>query len=166
VGVTDAASQSAVQPLALTINAAPTPPPSTGIGRLSGWCMDGNYTVTVPGGSAPSANRFMRSFPSCTVTVFNAGTTTPATIFADANGTARANPFTAAASGQWFFFAATGGAYDVRLSGGGIPAPFTLGSMSPAGVPGGFSGTLNVQGASGPCTITFTNGIITASTCH
>lgn len=98
-------------------------------GRISGWCQDGGYTVSLPGVSQPSQNRYQRTFPSCTVTVFRAGTVTPAAIFANDTGTAKANPFTAAANGQWFFYAPDG-RYDVRFSGGGIPAPFTLGDLT------------------------------------
>lgn len=94
--------------------------------RIEGWCEDGNYTVSVPGGSGPSSNKYQRSFPQCTVTVYTAGTVTLATIYSDNSGTAQANPFTASSAGRWFFYAANG-RYDVRMSGSGISAPFTLG---------------------------------------
>lgn len=96
--------------------------------KTQGWCEDGGFTVSVPGGTAPSVNKFQRSYTSCTVTVYLAGTVTLATIYADSSGTAKANPFTAAATGQWFFYA-DGGNYDVRFSGGGVAAPFTLGDF-------------------------------------
>lgn len=97
-------------------------------GRIQGWCEDGNYTVTIPGG-ATTVNRFQRSFPACTVTVYLAGTVTLASIFSDDAGTVQANPFTAANSGRWSFYA-DNGTYDVRLSGGGITSPFTLGNIT------------------------------------
>lgn len=71
----------------------------------------------------------MASYPFCTITVYLNGTLTPATIFSDNAGTPKANPFTADAKGFWFFYAANG-RYDVRLSGGGLPAPFTLADYS------------------------------------
>lgn len=100
-----------------------------GRGKTLGWCQDGNYTVTVPGGAAPSANKYQRSFATCTVTVYDAGTVTLSTIYSDDAGTVKANPFTAASSGQWFFYA-DDGRYDVRFSSGGIPAAFTLGDVT------------------------------------
>lgn|SRR2546425_3890253 len=97
--------------------------------RLSGWCQDGAGVVTVSGVTATitpgTANRAMVSYPSCTVTVYAAGTTTLATLYADNSGTSKANPFTAANTGQWFFYVSDG-RYDVRFSGGGISTPFTL----------------------------------------
>jgi len=74
-------------------------------------------------------DKVQASFPGATVTVFNAGTVTLATIFADDNGTPKANPFTAdTTDGMWFFYAAQG-AYDVQFSGGGVPVPFTIGAL-------------------------------------
>jgi hypothetical protein len=105
------------------------PLPALARERLQGFCMDGNGTVTVSGTTATvtvgTANKTMKSFPSCLVTVYNSGTTTLATLYADNSGTSKANPFTAAATGQWHFYASDG-RYDVRLSGGGISTPFTL----------------------------------------
>jgi len=140
--VADTVGQTAVTALALTID--PTAPTT---GRLFGWCQDGGFQVSVPGASAPSTNRFQRSFPNCTVTVYQAGTQSLATIFSDAASTAQANPFTANSAGRWFFYAANNAAYDIRMSGGGIPAPFTLGDVlvpgngipGPPGPPGTIS---------------------------
>jgi hypothetical protein len=66
--------------------------------------------------------------PSATVTVYNQGTLVLASIFADNLGspTPKANPFTADADAYFFFYAGSG-RYDVRLSGGGIPTPYTWG---------------------------------------
>jgi hypothetical protein len=63
------------------------------------------------------------------VTVYLAGTTTLATIYADNSGTPKANPFTASTSDGLYFFYADNARYDVRLSGGGIPTPFTIGDI-------------------------------------
>lgn len=96
-------------------------------GKAQGWCEDGGYTVSVPGGAAPSINTFQRSFTSCTVTVYLQGTLTLATLYSDDGVTSKSNPFTASKNGQWFFYASDG-TYDITFSGGGIPAPFTLGA--------------------------------------
>lgn len=97
--------------------------------RVQGWCQDGNVSVTVPGTTGSGSQKFQQSYPSCTVTVYLASDgVTLATLYADNAGTPRANPFTAAASGQWFFYA-NPGSYNVRFSGGGITTPFTLGDI-------------------------------------
>lgn len=89
---------------------------------LSGWCEDGNQVVVTS--SVNSTTKVQRSYPSCTVTVYDQGTTTLATIYSDYINTPKANPFTAAASGQWSFVGAAG-RYDVKFSGSGITTPFT-----------------------------------------
>lgn len=97
-----------------------------------GYC----FRLGAPGDQAISA--------SCTITVYNAGTLTPATIYSDAAGTPKANPFAAAANGTWRFFIAGGANYDVRLS-GGTPAmtPYTVYSVpSTAGVSSFSAGNL------------------------
>lgn len=66
------------------------------------------------------------TYPSCTVTVYLAGTVTLATIYSDNASTPKANPFSASASdASWSFYAANG-KYDVRFSGAGISTPYTL----------------------------------------
>ena len=85
-------------------------------GRLSGFCEAGNQTINVIGYASSTATPVQRSYPGCTVRVYNTGTLTLATIYSTSFGTALANPFTAATSGYWFFYAANGG-YDVQLSG-------------------------------------------------
>lgn len=94
--------------------------------KLQGFCEQGGYTVST--GGVASTTKVQKSFPSCTVTVYNVGTLNLSTIYSDDSATAKANPFTAASTGYWFFYAANGN-YDVKFSGGGIPAPFTLGDF-------------------------------------
>jgi hypothetical protein len=94
--------------------------------KLQGWCQEGNKTVTTSG--VVSTTLVQRSYPSCTVTVYNSGTLTLSTIYSDNVGTPKANPFTASAGGIWFFYAANG-RFDVAFSGGGITTPFTLGDF-------------------------------------
>lgn len=94
-----------------------------GRGKLNGSCQDGNKTVNTL--SAVSTTKVQGSFPSCRVTVYLAGTVTPATLYSNSSGTGLANPFTAAATGQWGFYA-DDGAYDVQMDQGGIVTPFTI----------------------------------------
>lgn len=110
--------------------------PLYGRGKLQGWCENGNKSAYISNSSttSPTTSKIQQSFPSCTVTVYAAGTLTVSTIYADMAGTAKANPFTAASSGQWFFYA-DDGSYDVQFSGGGISTPFTRGDFSVGGSP-------------------------------
>jgi hypothetical protein len=66
------------------------------------------------------------SYPGATVTVFNFGTTTLSTIFADNIGTPLANPFTASALTGDFIFYAANGHYTIQLSGAGMPSTETI----------------------------------------
>ena len=91
--------------------------------KLQGFAQAGDQQVTTAG--QVSTTVVQGSFPLCTVTVYLQGTMTLASIFSNNTGTARSNPFTADANGNWFFYAANG-RYDVAFSGTGIAAPFTL----------------------------------------
>ena len=110
--------------------------------KLQGWCQQGNQTVTTNG--VASTTKVQRSYPSCTVTVYNSGTLTLSTIYSDNVGTPKANPFTAASTGIWFFYASDG-RYDVTFSGGGITSPFTLGDYSLLDLSGGYLTSINSQ---------------------
>lgn len=93
--------------------------------RIQGWATQGNQSVVTLG--LTSTTTVQGSFAGCTVEVFLAGTTThPSTIYSDVTGTVKANPFTADATGYWYFYV-PGGVYDLKFSGGGIVTPFTLG---------------------------------------
>src|SRR6266498_2414387 len=85
------------------------PLPSLCRERFNGWCEHGAGVVTVSGTTATitpgAANRAIVSYPSCTVTVQLTGTTTLANLYSDNSGTVKSNPFTAANTGQWFFYA-------------------------------------------------------------
>ena len=94
--------------------------------KLQGWCQRGGQVVTTTGNpSNTSTNKVQQSYPSCTVTVYDTGTLNLSTIYSDNAGTAKANPFTANSTGEWYFYAANS-RYDVKFSGGGITTPFTL----------------------------------------
>lgn len=79
-----------------------------------GFCENGNVPVLV--GGLTSTTKVQGSYPSCTVTVYNAGTVVLSTIYTSQTlGTPLANPFTAQSNGYWQFFTA-GGRYDIVLS--------------------------------------------------
>ena len=112
--------------LAAALLLAATALPAHGRERVSGWCEQGGNKTTT--GGLTSTESVQQSFPSCTVTIYDVGTLNLASIFADDSGTVKSNPFTATASGFWFFLA-DDARYDIRFSGGGIVTPFTIGDI-------------------------------------
>lgn len=127
---------------------------------LQGYCEQGGQTVTTDGRT--STTKVQRSYPSCTVTVYQAGTLTLATIASDEAGTPKANPFTADSTGSWGFWA-TVGRYDVRFSGAGITTPFTRPSMWIVVPGGGGGGTISGGGATPRIPYFFPDGQTLAS---
>jgi predicted aconitase with swiveling domain len=93
--------------------------------KLQGWCEAGNVSVSIAGTIGSGSQKFQQSYPSCTVTVYATATVNMINIYADNNGTVKANPFTASSDGTWFFYA-DNQRVDVKFSGGGISSPFTL----------------------------------------
>lgn len=92
-------------------------------------------SIRVQGGTVP----VYRTFPSATVTVFETGTLTLASIWTNTGGgTPQANPFTANADATYGFFGTAGAVVDIRFSGGGITTPYTISSII---VPGGGGGS-------------------------
>lgn len=71
---------------------------------------------------------------SCTVTVYDAGTSNISTIYSNDSGGSQINPFTATQAGTWRFYGTAGSSYDIRIS-GGLPAvvPYTITNVSPPG---------------------------------
>lgn len=67
-----------------------------------------------------------------TITVYDAGTETESTIYADAAGTAKDNPFATDSVGRFSFFT-DGGEYDIQVSGSGITT-YTLEGVSVIGL--------------------------------
>ena len=97
--------------------------------RIQGYAEEGNgVAVTDLSGSSIDVSR---AFPLATVSVFLAGTLTPATTYRDASGTSLPNPFTADENAYWFCYLDPG-TYDITFSGGGIAIPFTLSSVTVA----------------------------------
>lgn len=68
--------------------------------------------------------KLMETYPSCTITVYKAGTLTLATIYSDMAGTPKANPFTASSDASYSFYIDLK-RYDIKFSGLGILTPFT-----------------------------------------
>ena len=111
--------------------------------RLQGYCEKGGEVVVTDGRS--STTRVQRSYPSCTITVYESGTLTLAAIYSDYISTPLANPFTADTSGYWSFVADSG-RYDVKMSGAGFVSPVTRSGLWIASGGGGGSvgpGTVN-----------------------
>jgi hypothetical protein len=134
-------------------------------GSIFGFCEAGNRTVTTSG--LTSTTLVQGSFPACTVTVYNTGFGTLATIYSNNGGTALSNPFTATSSGYWQFFAGNG-TYDVTLSGTqptvtyGAQTIFSLFRYQPHGleafgenVVAPLGGVLTLQAGSGGGTVSF-----------
>lgn len=115
--------------------------------KVFGWAEKGNQDVRT---SPSTTYKTSASYPGCTVTVYLAGTTTIATIFANNSGTSKANPFTSDSNAFWFFYV-DDGRYDVKFSGTGISTPFTIGDIIV------FDNTVSYAGAS-------TRGLVTLDT--
>lgn len=91
-------------------------------GKYSSYVQAGGKSVKT---SSISTYLLMETFPSSTVTVYLAGTTTLASIYSNSTGTVKANPFTADTK-AYFEFYADNGFYDVKFSGTGITSPWTI----------------------------------------
>lgn len=91
--------------------------------RFWAWAEQGAVNVEI--NNQASDEYFQESYPSCTVTVYDEGTSDLSTLYSDDAVTPLANPFTAQSNGYFWFYAADG-RYDVVLSGGGLASPLTL----------------------------------------
>lgn len=92
--------------------------------KIQDYAQKGGQVVTINGLS--SSSKFQQSFPNCTITVYNGGTTTLSSIYSDTGGTPKANPFTSNSDASFEFYGSSGTTYDVRFSGTGITTPFTV----------------------------------------
>lgn len=104
------------------------------------------YGIASKGGkvirtSVQVQNTVMETYPSCTITVYQTGTLTLASIFSDEIGTIKSNPFTANLDASWFFYIASG-RYDIKFSGTGIITPFTVSDVFVNATSGGGGGTV------------------------
>ena len=110
---------------------------------VNGFCEQGAKTATVSG--LPSTNKLQGIIPGCTVTVYLTGTSTLATIYADAINTPLSSTFTAnTTTGQYVFYATQGVGLDVVRSSG---------TTNTDVVPGVSSGAFCSTGVTG-CTLT------------
>lgn len=95
----------------------------------------------------PSSTKAVKTYPYCTVAIYNAGTLTLATIYSDAGGTAKSNPFTADSEANWWAFVVPG-TYDIRFSGQNVGPTIVLSSVTVSSATGG-SGTITGSGTTG-----------------
>jgi hypothetical protein len=140
--------------------------PAFAIQSQIGWCEQGGQRVTLANNGQQSSGYFQRSFPSCTVTVFLAGTNTAATIYSNSSMTPKSNPFTASTTGLWFFYAADGN-YDVQYSGGGLSVPFKITNLqliTSGG--GGGGGTVTTTGSPSSGNLTCFSGATSITNCN
>lgn len=108
------------------------------VAPLQGFCEVGGVKVLTSGSS--SSTFVQASYPKCTVTVYQTGTTNLATIYSNTGLTPLANPFIAQTNGSWLLYATLGEGVDIVLSGGtpnAFPSPYTLINKSPGGGGGG-----------------------------
>lgn len=90
--------------------------------KIQLFCEKGGESVVTDGRS--STTKVQRSYPSCTATIYDTGTTNLASIASNSSGTPKSNPFTADSDGYISFYALDG-VYDVKMSGGGLLTPVT-----------------------------------------
>jgi len=144
---------------------------------FNGNCQKGGQAVVTQGlvssGTGPlpagqplsTGTGVMGSYPGCTITVYLTGTTNLATIYKDIIGTPLVNPFTGNTDGSFLFFAAMVQAYDVVLSGAGMPAPVTLTDVAVGGGGGGGGGGISGATPNGGLIVTGTTlGLLASCT--
>lgn len=89
-----------------------------------------------------STNTSSKTFPGATITIYNSGTVTLASIYSTSTGTSHANPYTASlADATYDFFIAPGSVFDVRVSGVSNGVTITTFTRSGYTAPGGVSGS-------------------------
>jgi hypothetical protein len=130
-------------------------------GCYNGSAQQGGHRLTTNG--IQSSQYAQQSYPATTVTVFQHGTGTPASIFSDASGAnPLPNPFTSSSTGVAFWCAADG-KYDVQYSGTTITAPFSVSDIS-LSFSGGGGGGGGGTGTVGPGTLNHLSRFTSGST--
>lgn len=94
-----------------------------GVGDTS---FNGSFTVATV---TSSSNTFTYAQTAANSTSSGGTAAFSPVLFQDNAGTPLGNPFSASNTGAWFFYA-DNSRYDVQLSGGGIPSPFTVGDIN------------------------------------
>lgn len=140
-----------------------------GRGHIQGTATYSQVVTTV---GTNSSNKFSRVLASATITVYSpTGTTNLATLYSNAGGLSKANPFTAGSDGSYSFYTDASPTVDIRFSGvSGVSAftisdvPVLAGDTSSTLLCGGTNDTtlLSVASALGG-TIVIPNGITCAS---
>jgi hypothetical protein len=104
--------------------------------RVYGFCEVGAQSLVVSG--LTGTPDIQASYPHCTVTVYNSGTSVLATIYSDKGITPLANPFAGSStSSYWYFYIPVCTEVDVVISGSGITTPLTYGDILSSGCSGG-----------------------------
>jgi hypothetical protein len=109
----------------------------------SNWCQQGNQTISIVGLTSSTTTPVQRSYPGCTITVFQSDGMTLASIYSDNMMTVKANPFTLSGSNGLYSFYAAQGNYVIRTVNTGL-STFTFTIFMPFdGTAGGFITSLN-----------------------
>jgi hypothetical protein len=120
----------------------------------NGDCSKGGQKVVTQG--SVSSTLVLASYPLCLVSVYYTGTTNQISIFSTATGGTIAQPFTANTDGSIFFYTTPGVAFDVLMSGAGMPAPKTLTGEMVGGAGGGGGSGISSLGMTAPTGMTIT----------
>jgi hypothetical protein len=84
---------------------------------------------SVLSGGFTSTTKVQKSYPGATVTVYEVGTLTKATLYSNITGTILANPVTADSTGRFSFYTDET-EVDITFSGSGVASPFTWSKVS------------------------------------
>jgi len=106
--------------------------------KIQGIAQTGGAKIITAGITSTTSS--VVTYPGSTITVFQAGTSNPATLYADSSGTPSGNTRTAGSDASYSFYTDPGVTIDIQFSGTGIASPYTLGGM----VSPGFAGSTQV----------------------
>ena len=106
---------------------------------ISGYCEDGNQVVQTQG--LNSTTKVQRSYPACTVSVFDSGTSNLSVLFQIPLGPRKPTRSPRLAQGRYTFWLNTNNTVDVQLSGAGITTPFVSKTVKIGDASTGIGGT-------------------------
>jgi hypothetical protein len=126
---------------------------------IQNFCVQGAMQALTSG--SKSSNNLQGVIPYCTVTVYDTGTLTLATIYSNGSGGTLTNPFQANQNGSWIFYVGLNQGYDIVLSGGYPPNTYTT-PLTLTDVSAGYSS--NIVGCTSPASgsLTCTGQILAA----